>query len=124
MNWFLYDIGLRHKRVNFRFSSRNSRSQQKLEKKITHFTIQFHSKTHFTNLNSLSIVKNILLLYILKPTHFANFPGNIFLVGIRKNIYTAPFLGAQELYSRIPVNLRKKTFVPQTEEAFIWWKTE
>ena len=44
---------------NFRFSSRKSQSQQKLTKKITHFTIQFHSKhlTHFTNLNSLNIVK-------------------------------------------------------------------
>ena len=41
----------------FRFSSGKSQSQQKLAKKITHFTIQFRSKsvTHFTNLNSLDI---------------------------------------------------------------------
>ena len=35
---------------NFRFSSRKSQSQQKLTKKVTYFTIQFHSNnlTHFT----------------------------------------------------------------------------
>ena len=27
-------------------------------------------------------------------------PANMFLVGVRKNIYTAPFLDAQELHSR------------------------
>ena len=38
---------------NFIFSSRKSQSQQKLVKKITHFTIQFHLKilVHFMNLN-------------------------------------------------------------------------
>ena len=43
---------------NFRFSSRKSQSQQKLAKKITHFTIQFCSKnfTHFANLNSLKMI--------------------------------------------------------------------
>ena len=47
---------------NFRFSSRKSQSQQKLAKKITHFTIQFRSKnlTHFTNLNSFEIENNML----------------------------------------------------------------
>ena len=46
----------------FRFSSGKSQSQQKLAKKITHFTIQFRSKsvTHFTNLNSLDIKNKIL----------------------------------------------------------------
>ena len=35
------------------------RSQQKVAKKITHFTIQFHSKslTHFTNVSSESTLK-------------------------------------------------------------------
>ena len=38
---------------NFTFSNRKSQSQQKLAKRITHFTIQFCSKNlpHFTNLN-------------------------------------------------------------------------
>ena len=31
--------------------------------------------------------------------HFANFSGNMFLLGVRKNICTAPFLYTQELYS-------------------------
>ena len=37
---------------NFKFSNRKSQSREKLAKKITRFTIQFHSKnlTHFTNL--------------------------------------------------------------------------
>ena len=45
--------------VKFRFSGRKSQSQQKLARKITHFTIQFRSKfiTHFTKLSSLSIIK-------------------------------------------------------------------
>ena len=47
---------------NFRFSSRRSQSQQRLAKKITHFTIQFCSKnlTHFMDLNSLDIENNML----------------------------------------------------------------
>ena len=47
---------------NFRFSTRKYQSQQKLAKKITHFTIQFRSKnlTHFTNLNSFEIENNML----------------------------------------------------------------
>ena len=47
---------------NFRFSSRKSQRQQKLAKKITHFTKQFSLKnlTHFTNLNSLDIENNML----------------------------------------------------------------
>ena len=46
---------------NFKFSSRKSLSQQKLAKKIAHFTIQFRSKnlTHLTNLNSLDIENKI-----------------------------------------------------------------
>ena len=47
---------------HFRFSTRKYQSQQKLAKKITHFTIQFRSKnlTHFTNLNSFEIENNML----------------------------------------------------------------
>ena len=32
-------------------------------------------------------------------SHFTNFPANIFLFGVRKNICTASFLGAKELHS-------------------------
>ena len=54
---------------NFRFSSRKSQNQQKLAKKITHFTIHFCSKnlTHFTNLNSIDIENNMLLQHCQKP---------------------------------------------------------
>ena len=49
---------------NFRFSSRNSQSLQKLAKKITQFTIQFCSKnlTHFTDLNdsNLNLIMEII----------------------------------------------------------------
>ena len=40
---------------NFRFSSRTSQNQQKLAKKITHFTIQSHLKNliNFMNLNDI-----------------------------------------------------------------------
>ena len=46
---------------NFRFSSRKSQIQQKLAKKITHFTIELRSKnlTHYTSLNLLDIENNI-----------------------------------------------------------------
>ena len=86
---------------NFRFSSTKSQGHQKLPKKITHFIIQFRLKilTYFTNLNSLNIVKSILL-HSQKPTHFIHFSANMFLVSARKNICTAPFLYAQEVYSR------------------------
>ena len=50
-------------------SSRKSQSQQKLVKKITHFSILFRSKnlTHFTNLNSLDIENNMLLKHSQIP---------------------------------------------------------
>ena len=53
----------------FRFPSRKSQSQQKLTKKITHFTLEFHSKnlTHFTNLNSPDIENNMLPQHNQKP---------------------------------------------------------
>ena len=54
---------------NFRLPSRKSQSQQKLAKKITHFTTQFYSKnlTHFANLNSLDIENNMLPQHGQKP---------------------------------------------------------
>ena len=60
---------------NFRFSSRMSQRQQKLAKKITHFTKQFSLKnlTHFTNLNSLDIENYMLPQLSQKPFQFVNF---------------------------------------------------
>ena len=53
----------------FRFSSKKSQSQQKLAKKIAHFTIQFRSRniTHFTKLDSLDVENNMLSQYSQKP---------------------------------------------------------
>ena len=73
----------------------------KLAKKITHFTIQFHSKnlTHLTNLNSLGVENNMLLQYSQKPFWLKIFPANMFLFGVRKNICTAPVLDDQGPHS-------------------------
>ena len=49
--------------------NRKSQSQQKIAKKITHFTIQFRLKdlTHFTNLNPFEIKNNMLPQHSQKP---------------------------------------------------------
>ena len=47
------------------------------------------------SLNILNIVKNIPSEHSQKPTYFTSFPEKMFLVGVRKNICTAPFLDAQ-----------------------------
>ena len=76
----------------FRFSSRKSQRQQKLAKKITHFTIQFRSKNlaYFTKINSLDIENNMLQKCNQKPFWLYKFSGNMF---------TAPFLDSKELHS-------------------------
>ena len=71
---------------NFRFCSRKFQSQQKLEKKITHFTVQISSKnfTYFLNFNSLDS-ENICSRNTAKNlSDFANFPAKLFLFGARK----------------------------------------
>ena len=74
----------------FRFSNRKSKIQQKPAKKIT----------HFTNLKSLNIEKNILPQHGQSLTHFTNFPANLFLVGVRKDMCTTLFPDAQVLHSQ------------------------
>ena len=90
----------------FRFSSRKSQIEQKLAKKITHFTIQFCSKnlTYFTNLNSLDTENNMLPQHSQKPFWLYKFSANMFLFGVRNNICTAPFLDTQELHSWSTLN--------------------
>ena len=85
----------------FRFSSRTSQSQQKLAKKITHLTIQFRSK-HLTILRTSThlTLKIICSHNAVKNLYdFTNFPANMFLFGVRKNIWAAPFLDTKELHS-------------------------
>ena len=81
----------------FRFSSRKFHSQQKLAKKIT----------HFTNLNSLD---------------FINFSANIFWFGVRKTFALLHFLTPRTAFLKhieskcldISAYLHKKIFVPKT----------
>ena len=81
--------------INFRFSRRKS------SKKDYSFydTVLLKNLTHFTNLNLFNIVKIMLPQHSQKPD-FTHFPANMLLVGVRKNICTAPFLDTQELHSQ------------------------
>ena len=109
----------------FRFSSRKSQSQQKLAKKITHFTIQFRSKNliHFTNLNSLDIENNMLpqhsqkyfWLYKFSSKHVPVWCQKKHLdctISWRQIIAFLKHFESKCLY--ISVYLRKKIFVPKT----------
>ena len=81
-------------------------SQQKLEKKITHFTIQFHSKNliYFMNLNlNLNDTEiNMLPKHSQKPLSIYEFSSKHVSVWCRKNIFgnnAVPFLDAEEMHS-------------------------
>ena len=82
---------------DFRFSSKKSQIQEKLAKKITYCTINFRSENliHFTNFNSLDMLPQ----HTQKPFSLYKFSSK-HLAGVRKKIFTAPFLDAQELNSR------------------------
>ena len=106
-----------------KFSSKESRSQERLAKKITHFTIQFRSKTslllrastHFTlNIKcSRNTAKNL--------SHFTNFPANMFLFDARCHLHctiswrpstTAFLMHFESKCLYISVYLSKKIFFP------------
>ena len=84
-----------------RFFSRKSQSQQRLVKRSFILQYSFAQKTllilrtwtHFT----LKIICSRDTTKKLSP--FTNFPANIFLFDVTKNIYTAPFLDGQERQS-------------------------
>ena len=66
-----------------RFSNRKSQSQQKLAKRITHFTMQFRPKnlTYFTKFSSVEIASNMLLLRTFQTfpkTYFCLVPEKTF----------------------------------------------
>ena len=94
--------------INFIFFGRVSKpTKTRLATRITHFTIQFHSKNtfHFTNLNSLNIIKNMLLSDSQKRYSFYKFSGKPVSDGCQiKHFHcsgcTAPFLDAKKLYSQ------------------------
>ena len=90
-----------HFRVDFLISDflvESLKPKKDQKKKITHFTIQFRSKSHsfykpcLAQICSRNQAKNL--------THFTNFQANMFLVGVIKSICTTPFQEAQELHSR------------------------
>ena len=85
------------------------------------------------NLNSLNIVKNILSQHSQKPYSLYKFSSKYVLGYCQENILDCPMprhprtaflkhLESKCLY--IPVYLCKKTFVLETQEAFIWWGAE
>ena len=88
---------------DFRLCSKKSPNQQKLAKQVTHFTIKFRSKNlaHFTNLNSLNIIKNILPRHSQNPYSLYKFSSkNVSGWSQKKNISLSPFLDVQELHSQ------------------------
>ena len=111
--------------INFRFCGRKSQSQQKLAKRITHFTIQFCSKKrhsfykpqltqHYKKQTPTTLRKTVLALqssskYVSswcqkKNLHYSisRHPNTIFQNQLeRKCLY-------------IPVNAHKKIFVSET----------
>ena len=108
---------------NFRFSGRKSQSQEKLAKRITHFTVRFRSKnlTHFTKLNSLSIRKNILSQHSQKHYSLYKFSSkHVFGWCQKKHFHwkwrprTAFPKHLERKCVYVPVNLRKKMFVSET----------
>ena len=109
---------------NSRFCSRKYQSQQKLTKKITHFTIQFLSKnlTHFTNLNSLDTENNMHPKCSQKPSAFYKCFSKHVSVWCQKNyLYctiswrprTAFLKHFKSKCLYISVYLLKKIFVPK-----------
>ena len=97
--------------LDFRFSSRKSQSQQKIAKKITHFSKRFNSKhliffmkhlTFFIYLNSLDIENNMLpkhnqnffLFYTFSSKHVSDWCQKKWT-----KICNGPFLDTQELHS-------------------------
>ena len=103
----------------FRFWNRKSQSQQKLAKKITHFTIQFAQKTSLILRNSnhstlrkicsTTSQKTFLTLQIFQQTCFWLVSEKTFGLHFESKC----------LY--ISLYLCKNIFVPETWEAFIWW---
>ena len=86
--------------ISFRFSQRKSETNKTSKRDRSFYkTVQlkkFHLfyepqlTQHSKKIYSRSIAKNL--------TQFTNFPTNMYLVGVRKNICTAPFLYTQEMH--------------------------
>ena len=123
---------------NFIFSSRKSQSQQKLVKKITHFTIQFRLKilVHFMNLNlDLNDIENNTLpqrsqklfsLYKFSRKYVSALSQKkdlqILCSAISWRPRTALLKHIERKCLHISINLCKKLFVPEKQYDFIQWE--
>ena len=110
----------------FWFFSRKPQSQQKLAKKIIHFTMQFRSKnlTHFKTLNLLDIENNILSQCIQKHFSLYKFSSQVFSVWCQKKHLhciiswrprTAFLKHFEKKYLYISAYACKKIFAPETQ---------
>ena len=101
-------------------------AKEKLAKKITPFTIKLRSKNllHFTNVNSLNIIKNILPQHSQK--HDSGWCQKKYLYcTISRHAKTAFSDNLESKFLYVHVNLRSKIFVPDTnKEPFICWGAE
>ena len=85
---------------NFRFSSRKSQSKQKLVKKSLVLQYSFAQKASLILWTSTHLTLKLTCSRkrAKRLSHFTNFPENMFLFSVEKNICTKPFLDGQELH--------------------------
>ena len=95
------------------------KSQQKLAKNTTQFELCSKNLTHFTNLNSLNIEKNMHQQQSQKPFSLFKFSSKQ-PVGVRKNICTGPFLDVQELHSRSTLKANVCVFLYISVKNFLF----
>ena len=95
------------------------KSQQKLAKNTTQFELCSKNLTHFTNLNSLNIEKNMHQQQSQKPFSLFKFSSKQ-PVGVRKNICTGPFLDVQELHSRSTLKANVCIFLYISVKIFLF----
>ena len=109
---------------NFRYFGRKSQSQQNYRKRSLILQYSFAQKTSLILWNSTHLTLKIISSCNTAKSlcDFINFPANMFLFEVRKNICTPSFLDAQNAFlkhfesewSYISVYLRKKRFVSKT----------
>ena len=91
-----------HHQSFFLISDVLSQSQQRLAKKVTNFLqYSFAQKTSLISQTSTHLTLKIICSCNTgnNLSDFTDFPADMFLFGVRKDICTAPFLDAEELHS-------------------------
>ena len=117
---------------NFRFSSKKSQSQQKLEKRSLILQYSFAQNTSLILRTSTHLTSKIIWSHNTAKnlSGFINFPVNMFLFGVKKNICTAPFLDGEELHAWntlkadvcifLYISIRKCLFQRRTKILYGW----